>query len=421
MHHSSVHTVPASSVVLRLHHGNDSSRPATGNGAKPQSQKLATPKPSPTDATQASATGSPIKRVAKFDITNVDRLPLPASPISSDKPAGNRPAPAVPTPGPPLAKLDTSCIPINQSNIFEPSDSAATTTNGQSTPLRTKGWSPQRIVTPQKPTMSKDISPMGQGQGEGKFIKSKNPANFKDAVGFFEAMSHKASLAPNATSGHEVATSLGDKMQASARPTGKRERFKGSLGKLSSSWRLKRGTSQETTKLLSDYPAMWKVGSIDTLPRKKLHAEWCEVSADDRRPLRPSKANEISLFDPYMSTSHAKSNRNGANGGNREHAHVNVLLQQSSLHGKASSGQEFDIGTYSSTTDRSFSPPFDCPEVLEPPRRPNRRWFSRSSATLVSQAHCQLEQPRPVHGVELKRLISLCKMQGSTKRRGHSE
>lgn len=418
MHHSYVHTVPASSVVLRLHHDNDLSPPVTGNGAKPQSQKLATPKQSPTDTTQASATGSPITKVAKFDYTNVDKLPLPASPISTDKPAGNPPAPIVPTPGPPLAKLDTSCLPINQSNVFEPSDSAATTAKSQSTPLRTMGWSPQRIVTPQKPTMSKDISPMGLGQGKGKFIKSRNPGNFKDAVGFFEAMSHKAPLTPNATSGHGAAKSLGDEIQVSARPTGKRERFKGSLRKLSSSWRLKRGTSQETAKLLSDYTAMWKVGSVDTSPRKRLHAEWCEVSADDRRPLRPSKASEISLFDPYMSTSHAKSYRNGGNG---EHAHVSVPLQLSSLHGKAPSGQEFEIGTYSSTTDRSFSPPFDCPEVLEPPRRPNRRWFSRSSATLVSQAHCQLEQPRPVHGVELKRLISLCKMQGSMKRRGHSE
>lgn len=338
-----------------------------------------------------------------------------ASPVSPPKKAVG-PLPAVIPPSPEVTEK-----PLEAARYFTPNSPAESvesiiiTKKDRSAAPRAKGWSPQRIVTPQTPTMPQKTFPTAQAEGHGTFAKSRNPEHFRDALGFFEAMSHKGSVTSTCTAAVAAQKPSEDARQETKHHS-RREKLKGSLRRLSSSWRFKRSApTAEQPETLSEYPAMWKIGSVESTPRKRLHAEWCELSADHRRPLKASKSGEISLFDPYLS-SHAKTTR----GGKHTHGYMDILLQDSSLH-NTYQAEESGHGESDLATDCSRSPVHDSPATLKPPRRSSRRWFSRSSGTLVSQAHCQLEQPRPVYGVEMKRLISLCKLQGSVKRRGHTE
>lgn len=407
----SIHTVPASSVVLRLHGGD--LKHATGSA---DAEYAETPKHSTGRPTNVSSTGSPMKRFAKLHLAAATGIPLPPSPTSPKKtrePLATTNLPnTMPTPIP--QDHGEPFIPLKPAKPFESTDTIVVAKKA-SHPRSGKTWSPQRIITPQKLTKATPTSLTGQSQGAGTFVKVKNPANLRDAIGFFEAMSHRDSLNSSCyTTARESTKRPADELYASAKRVSKRERLKGSLRRLSASWRSKQVPAPEDEKM-SDYPAMWKMGSVEGTPRKRLHAEWCDLSADHRQPLNAAKAGEISLFDPYLSA-HARSYRGGDTD---DDAHVKVLLQETSLHGQVPSTEYFGVGL--SGADRSRSPTPEPQDMVKPRRRSTRRWFSRSSGTLVSQAHCQLEQPRPVHGVEMKRLISLCKLQGTVKRRGHSE
>ncbi|KAM3452046.1 hypothetical protein MY3296_004783 [Beauveria thailandica] len=174
--------------------------------------------------------------------------------------------------------------------------------------------------------MPQNASPVEQAEGHGTFVKPKKSNIFRDALGFFESMSHKRPLHPVAA--REATKRPSDDIRSITKPPSKREKVKGSLRQLSSSWRFKRASAVGEQEALLEYPAMWKLGSIEAAPRKRLHAEWCDVSADHRRPLGTFKAGEINLLDPYLS-SHAKSRR----GEEDSHRHIDILLQPSSLHG----------------------------------------------------------------------------------------
>lgn len=372
------------------------------------------PKQSTSRATHVTSAGSPMKSPSKLVPKTMGTMSRDTSPISRPRKAMEPLASlGLSSPAPEeLKRHSASSITPNAS--VESVNSIIVAKRGQSVPQLGKGWSPQRIVTPQKLTMPQNTSPIQQAEGHGTFVKPRNPENFRHTLGFFEAMSHKELL--HSVSARQAGKRPADEIRSATKPPSKREKLKGSLRRISSSWRFKRATTVGEPETLSEYPAMWKLGSVDSAPRQKLHAEWCEVSADHRQPLRASKAGEISLFDPYLS-SHAKVYR----GGEHTHGHMDIILQQSSLHGKMHDASESDYGASDVATDSSRSPIHDSPKTLKPSRRSPRRWFSRSSGTLVSQAHCRLEQPRPVYGVEMKRLISLCKLQGSVKRRGHTE
>lgn len=386
--------------------------------------KVDVPNQSISRASNVSSTGSPIKPSSKLVKKPVVTASRDVSPISTSKKAmGCLPSPPC-TPNSAHTEVkrhSTSCATTNAPNTLIAPDSSVESVasivvakRGQSVPQLRKDWSPQRIVTPQKPIVPGNACSMDIAEGHGTFVRPGNPENFRDALGFFEAMSHRKPLYP--ARGLRKGKRPSDEVRSVSKPPSKREKLKGSLRRMSSSWRFKRTSAIGGAEAPSEYPAMWKLGSVESAPRQRLHAEWCEVSSDHRQPLRSSKAGEISLFDPYLS-SHGKAYR----GGEHTHGHMDILLQQSSLHDNARCAVESDYGASDVATDFSRSPVHDYPQTLKPPRRSPRRWFSRSSGTLVSQAHCRLEQPRPVYGVEMKRLVSLCKLQGSVKRRGHTE
>ncbi|EJP66544.1 uncharacterized protein BBA_04484 [Beauveria bassiana ARSEF 2860] len=409
----SIYSVPASSFVLRVHREADAHNSMRDKESR-RFPRVDVSRQSPLRASQVSSTGSPMKSPCKPEMKTVGTGSRDTSPFSSPRKSMARP----PSSGPPLAspvemkRHSASSITPNAS--VESVNSIIIAKRGRSVPQLAKNWSPQRIVTPQKPTMPQNASPVEQAEGHGTFVKPKKSNIFRDALGFFESMSHKRPSHPVAA--REAIKGSSDEIRSITKPHSKREKVKGSLRQLSSSWRFKRASAVGEQEALLEYPAMWKLGSIEAAPRKRLHAEWCDVSADHRRPLGTFKAGEISLLDPYLS-SHAKSRR----GEEDSHHHIDILLQQSSLHGNFCGTTESDYSEINGEPDCSPSPVQESPEPSKPRSRSSRRWFSRSSGALVSQAHCRLEQPRPVHGMEMKRLMSLCKIQGTVKRRGHSE
>ncbi|KAJ6784462.1 hypothetical protein PWT90_02880 [Aphanocladium album] len=410
---SSVHSVSASSFVLRVHHKSELQNSIREDEQR-RSRQSEAPKHPLLRYTQVSSTGSPIKSPARLDTAAVAIVSKDASPTSSPKKAINM-TPSTKSSSPTIAENKReSSRDITPTASVDSGESIIVAKRDRAGPTRAKGWSPQRIVTPQKPTMPLKSSPVEQAEGHGTFMRSRKPENFRDALGYFEAMSNTDSVTSTCQAAPAATGSLGAMRSAENKPS-KREKLKGSLRNLSASWRFKRAPSGGQIEAPAEYPAMWKIGSIETTPRKRLHAEWCELAADHRRPLKASKAGEISLFDPYLS-SHAASSR----GGEHAHGYMDVIMQKSSLHNDYAA-DESGYGVGDEATDCSRSPIQGSPTILKPPRRSSRRWFSRSSGTLVSQVHCQLEQPRPVYGVEMKRLISLCKLQGSVKRRGHTE
>lgn len=412
LQNSSIHSVPASSFVLRVHRDADPQSP-TRDAELPRASKVDAVTPSSPRKTHVSATGSPLKSPTKLNSKTVHALSKDLSPLSSPiKAAAHLPSTTTPNYTPAQTKRH-SASSITPTASLNSIDSVIVTKRGQSVPQLLKGWSPQRIVTPQKPMAPIKAATIEQNAGRGMFMKPKNPKNFRHALGFFEAMSHRESFNSAAPSETAERPTKGPQQ---AKPASKREKIKSSMRNISSSWRVNRARTTGEPETVSGYPAMWKLGSVEAAPRKRLHAEWCEVSTDDRQPLIASKKGDISLFDPYLA-SHAKVYR----GEEHTHGHVNISLQQSSLHGNFYDADESDCGANNTSEDCSRSPDHDSSKALKPPRGSSRRWFSRSSGALISQAHCRLEQPRPVYGVEMKRLISLCKLQGSLKRRGHTE
>ncbi|KAJ3498957.1 hypothetical protein NLG97_g728 [Lecanicillium saksenae] len=268
---TSVHSVPASSFVVRVHHKSELRNSTREDECR--SRKSEAPKQPPLRTTYISPTGSPIKSPKRLDTAAVGTASRDVSPVSSPKKAMDiASSPSSPSPTT-REKEKESSRNITPKSVGS-GESIIITKRDRADPSRAKGWSPQRIVTPQTPTMPQKISPIHNAEGHGTFVRSRKPENFRDALGFFEAMSNTGSVASTCYTAPSGGRGSLKAMRSAEKHPSKREKLKGSLRKLSASWRLRQAPTVGKTEAPLEYPAMWKIGSIDSTPRKRLHAGW---------------------------------------------------------------------------------------------------------------------------------------------------
>lgn len=282
-------------------------------------------------------------------------------------------------------------------------------------------WTPQRIITPQKPTVTNGdhIEP---NQGQGTFVRRQAPPTLRETIGLFESMSYGSNLSAScqATARSAKSPAAGDiKVQKRNDRGTAHQRPKGSLCNLSSTWGRKSAKREKVLDSFPDYPEMWKTNSIKGKTGKSFHTQLCELSQPRSNPYVTNK--DKPLYESYSNT--RKVWDSWARGHKDVHNGDDVGYHYTSLHASVLDPNQ-DQPVYVEETSSVYSTDANpaVQEAIEAARRRSRRWISRSSGTLVSQAHCRLEQPKPVHANEVKRLISLCKTRVvGHKRRGNTE
>jgi hypothetical protein len=198
------------------------------------------------------------------------------------------------------------------------------------------------------------------------------------------------------------------------------EKIKGSLRNLSSTWGRKTSKPQKNLASFTKYPGLWKVDSTKARTGTSFHTQYCELSQPDYNPYENS---DKPIYESYSNTRKVWDSwaRDKANG--RGLYDDNVGYRYTSLHASVLDPEK-DQPVYVEETSSVYSTDVNpaVQEAIKAARRRSRRWISRSSGTLVSQANCKLEQPKPVHANEVKRLISLCKTRvAGHKRRSNTK
>ena len=286
----------------------------------------------------------------------------------------------------------------------------------------TKEWTPQRIVTPQKATVAKMDQVTEPKQGQATFVRGHAPPRLRETIGLFESMSYRSSLsaACQTTAREPTKQPAGEiKVQKRSIRGSAHEKLKGSLRNLSSTWGRKAKPEKDLDSS-TKYPSVWEADSIKSRTGKAFHTQYCELSQPDYNPYRNS---DKPIYESYSNTRNVWASwaRDKADGLSRYDD--NDGYHYTSLHASALDPEK-DQPVYVEETSSFHSTDVNpaVPEAIEAARRRSRRWISRSSGTLVSQAHCKLEQPKPVHANEVKRLVSLCKTRVvGHKRRGNTE